>query len=51
MPVKSVSHSESETEVVKVFEQCACEKRAKVKINNGSKKSDKHHQRKQFPRP
>ena len=45
-----VSNLDSETEFDTILEQCASEKSRKVKIKNGSKKSDKHHQRKQFPR-
>ena len=47
---KCVSNPDSETEFDTILEQCASEKSRKVKIKNGSKKSDKHHQRKQFPR-
>ena len=47
---KCVLNPELETEFDTILEQCASEKSRKVKINNESKKSDKHHQRKQFPR-
>ena len=47
---KCASNPDSEIEFDTILEQCASEKSRKVKIKNGSKKSDKHHQRKQFPR-